>query len=178
VLATSREPLDLDGERTRRVRSLTTEDDGPAVALFLQRADEAGATVDSARDADAIIRICRRLDGILLAIELAAARARSLRPAEIADRLDNMFHMLTGGKRASAERHRTLRATLEWSHDLLTDPERAVLARLSILIHGFRPVADRYPLNVFLRCEHGDGPPRLAGCWERQRSTGAQRCVG
>ena len=141
VLATSREPLDLVGERTRRVRSLTTEDDGPAVSLFLQRADEAGAPIDAARDAEAITRICRRLDGIPLAIELAAARARSLRPAEIADRLDDMFHMLTGGKRASAERHRTLRATLEWSHDLLRERERAVLARLSIFAATFPLVA-------------------------------------
>ena len=86
---------------------------------------------------DAIVRICRRLDGIPLAIELAAARARSLRPAEIADRLDDMFRLLTGGRRASTERHRTLRATLEWSYDLLREPERAVLDRLSIFAGSF-----------------------------------------
>ena len=137
VLATSREPLDVDGERARRVRSLNTDEMGPAVELFRLRAEEAGASLDANRDADAIVRICRRLDGIPLAIELAAARARSLRPAEIAERLDDMFRLLTGGRRASTERHRTLRATLEWSYDLLSEPERDVLARLSIFAGSF-----------------------------------------
>jgi predicted ATPase/class 3 adenylate cyclase/DNA-binding CsgD family transcriptional regulator len=137
VLATSREPLDVDGERTRRVRSLSTDDDGAAMALFRLRAAEAGADLDPDRDAEAVGRICRRLDGIPLAIELAAARARSLRPTEIADRLEDMFRLLTGGRRGSAERHRTLRATLEWSYDLLGDSERAVLARLSIFAGSF-----------------------------------------
>jgi predicted ATPase/class 3 adenylate cyclase/DNA-binding CsgD family transcriptional regulator len=137
VLATSREPLDVDGERTRRIRSLGTEDDGPAIELFRVRAAEAGVDLEAVRDADAVARICRRLDGIPLAIELAAARARSLRPAEIAERLDDMFRLLAGGRRGSAERHRTLRATLDWSYDLLGDSERAVLARLSIFAGSF-----------------------------------------
>ena len=137
VLATSREPLDVAGEQVRRVGSLATDRDGASVALFRVRAGEAGASLDADRDMDAIVRICRRLDGIPLAIELAAARARSLRPAEIAERLDDMFRLLTGGRRVSAERHRTLRATLEWSYDLLSEPERALLAWLSIFAGSF-----------------------------------------
>jgi predicted ATPase/class 3 adenylate cyclase/DNA-binding CsgD family transcriptional regulator len=137
VLATSREPLDVEGERTRRTPSLNVDDDGPAVSLFRLRAEEAGATLDPARDTAAIARICRRVDGIPLAIELAAARARSLRPLEIADRLDDMFRLLTGSRRASIERHRTLRAALDWSHDLLPDPQQALLARLSIFAGSF-----------------------------------------
>jgi hypothetical protein len=86
VLATSREPLDVEGERVRRVRSLTMDRGGASVALFRVRAEEVGASLDADRDVDAIVRISRRLDGIPLAIELAAARARSLRPAEIAER--------------------------------------------------------------------------------------------
>ena len=132
-----REPLDVEGERVRRVGSLATDRDGASVALFRLRAEEAGALLDADRDMDAIVRICRRLDGIPLAIELAAARARSLRPAEIAERLDDMFRLLTGRPAASTERHRTLRATLEWSYDLLPAPERAVLDRLSIFAGSF-----------------------------------------
>ena len=137
VLATSREPLDVEGEQVRRVGSLATDRDGASVALFRVRAGEAGASLDADRDMDAIVRICRRLDGIPLAIELAAARARSLRPAEIAERLDDMFRLLTGGRRVSTERHRTLRATLEWSYDLLSEPERALLDWLSIFAGSF-----------------------------------------
>jgi predicted ATPase/class 3 adenylate cyclase/DNA-binding CsgD family transcriptional regulator len=137
VLATSREPLDVEGERVRRVGSLVTGRGGASVALFRVRAEEVGALLDADRDLDAIVRICRRLDGIPLAIELAAARARSLRPAEIAERLDDMFRLLTGGRRVSTERHRTLRATLEWSYDLLREPERAALDRLSIFSGSF-----------------------------------------
>jgi predicted ATPase/class 3 adenylate cyclase/DNA-binding CsgD family transcriptional regulator len=137
VLATSWEPLDVEGERVRRVGSLATGRGGASVALFRVRAEEVGAVLDADRDMDAIVRICRRLDGIPLAIELAAARARSLRPAEIAERLDDMFGLLTGGRRVSTERHRTLRAALEWSYDLLREPERAVLDRLSIFVGSF-----------------------------------------
>ena len=123
-----REPLDIDGERALRTSSLNLDDDGPAVTLFRLRVEQAGAVLDPARDTAAIVRICRRLDGIPLAIELAAARARSLRPVEIADRLDDMFRLLTGGRRGSVERHRTLRAALDWSHDLLPDSQQVLLA--------------------------------------------------
>ena len=137
VLATSREPLDVEGERVHQVRPLATDQGGASVALFRVRAAEVGASLDTDRDSDAIVRICRRLDGIPLAIELAAARGRSLRPAEIDQRLDDMFRLLTSGRRVSTERHRTLRATLEWSYDLLREPERAVLDRLSIFTGSF-----------------------------------------
>lgn len=137
VLATSREPLDIDGERTRRVRPLPSGEGGAALELFWLRATEAGADVDPRRDGDDVIRICQRLDGIPLAIELAAARSRSLRVVEIADRLDDLFRLLTGGRRASTDRHRTLRATLEWSHSLLDEDEKAVLARLSTFAGSF-----------------------------------------
>jgi predicted ATPase/class 3 adenylate cyclase/DNA-binding CsgD family transcriptional regulator len=137
VLATSRAPLDVEGERVRQVRPLGTDPGGASVALFRMRAEEVGATLDIDRDPDAIVRICRRLDGIPLAIELAAARARSLRPAEIDERLDDMFRLLAAGRRVSTERHRTLRATLEWSYDLLRGPERALLDRLSVFAGSF-----------------------------------------
>jgi predicted ATPase/class 3 adenylate cyclase/DNA-binding CsgD family transcriptional regulator len=155
VLATSREPLDVEGERTRRIPSLAVDDDGPAVSLFRLRAEEAGAALDLTRDTAAIARICRRLDGIPLAIELAAARARSLRPLEIAGRLDDMFGLLTGGRRASVERHRTLRAALDWSHDLLDEPQKALLARLSIFAGPF-PLAAAEAVAAGAPGERGD----------------------
>ena len=137
VLATSREPLEIDGERVRPVTPLDTADDGPAVDLFVLRATESGAEVDRAGDGAAIARLCRRLDGIPLAIELAAARARSLRPAEIADRLDDMSGLLTAGRRDAPTRHQTLQATLDWSFDLLTGEERRVLCRLGVFAGSF-----------------------------------------
>lgn len=137
ILATSREPLDVEGERVRRVRSLATDGDGPAAALFFLRATAAGADIDRTADAATVGEICARLDGIPLAIELAAARTRSLRPAQVLERLDDMFSLLTGGRRRGVERHRTLRATLEWSYDLLTEPERAMLARLAVFVGSF-----------------------------------------
>lgn len=137
VLATSREPLGLTSERVRRVRSLDTEPGGAAVELFRRRADEAGAVFDVARDHEAVVQICRRLDGIPLAIELAAARTRSLRVAEIAERLDDMLRVLTGERRASTDRHRTMRAAIQWSHDLLAEDERVALGRLSIFAGSF-----------------------------------------
>jgi predicted ATPase/DNA-binding CsgD family transcriptional regulator len=153
ILATSREPLDIEGERTRRVRPLPTDHEGPAFELFRLRAAEGGTVIDLERDSDAILRICRRLDGIPLAIELAAARTRSLRPSDVADRLDDMFRLLTGGRRASTDRHRTLRATLEWSHGLLEEAERAVLARLSVFAGSFSLAAAEAVAQ-----EHGAGP--------------------
>lgn len=152
ILATSREPLDVDGERVRRVAPLDTEDGGPAAALFRLRAAEAGRVVDAGRDRDPILRICRRLDGLPLAIELAAARSRSLRPADIADRLDDMHGLLRRGRRAGSERHRTLRATLEWSYELLREPERVLFGRLSVFAGSFplravEPVAGGAPIE-------------------------------
>ena len=134
VLATgSREPLDIDGERVRRVQPLLTDADGAAVSMFRVRAEEVGPSTDPFRDGEAIVQICERLEGIPLAIELAAARTaiaaagRDRRPGSI-----YMFRLLTGGKRASTERHRTLRAALEWSCELLTPSEQLLLSRSGV----------------------------------------------
>jgi predicted ATPase/class 3 adenylate cyclase len=147
VLATSREALGVAGERVLGVRSLpmpATDDDpvviatADAVRLFVERAQSARAdfalTADSA---ETVARLCRRLDGIPLAIELAAARVRSMAPAEIAARLDQRFRLLTGGTRRTASRHQTLRRAIDWSWDLAADDERAVLRRLSVCVGGF-----------------------------------------
>jgi predicted ATPase/DNA-binding CsgD family transcriptional regulator len=147
LLATSREPLGIDGERVYRVPSLRTPADGEgpdairvseAVRLLADRAAAQG--VPLAHDDDAAVmagRICRRLDGIPLAIELAAARLRVISAGELEARLDERFALLTGGSRAALPRQRTLRAMVEWSWELLTGPERAVLAALSTFAGGF-----------------------------------------
>src|ERR1700722_3393893 len=147
LLATSREPLGIDGERVYRVPSMGVPPDGAdagavraseAVRLFEDRAAAQGAPL--AWDAPAIEvtgRICRRLDGIPLAIELAAARLRVMPAAELEARLDERFSLLTGGSRAALPRQQTLRAMVEWSWELLTGAEQAVLARLSTFAAGF-----------------------------------------
>ncbi len=129
VLATSRQPLGVPGEVVWRVPSLPLS---TAAALFLER------TPKSARDSDAsaIAQICVRLDGIPLAIELAAARVGFLTTGQIADRLDDRFRLLTGGPRTGSARQRTLRAAVEWSHDLLDASEQALLRRLSVFAGG------------------------------------------
>ena len=146
-LVTSREPLGLDGEQVRRVHSLAlpAAEAGPqeaeataAVRLFAERAAAASArfTIDAGNVA-AVVEICRHLDGIPLAIELAAARVRAMAPAEIARRLDERFRLLAGGSRRSQERHRTLLATVAWSHDLLTDDEKITFRRLAVFPASF-----------------------------------------
>ena len=109
-----------------------------AVRLFVERARavEPGFELTAA-NADAVAQICRRLDGIPLAIELAAARVRSLPPAQIAARLDDRFRLLTGGSRTALPRHRTLRAAIDWSFDLLPEAEQALLPRLSVFAGAF-----------------------------------------
>ncbi|MCA1843194.1 MAG: AfsR/SARP family transcriptional regulator, partial [Actinobacteria bacterium] len=135
VLATSRESLGVAGERIWRVPSLS-EDDG--VALLCQRAREAApAFALTPANAPAVGQICRRLDGIPLAIELAAARVSHLSPAQVAERLDDRFRLLTGGARTALPRHQTLLAAMEWSYQLLSEAERAVLRRLSVFAAGF-----------------------------------------
>ncbi len=135
VLATSREPLGISGERIWRVPSLS-ESDG--VALLCQRAREADPEFAlTPANAPAVGQICRRLDGIPLAIELAAARLRILSPAQVAERLDDRFRLLTGGARTALPRHQTLLAAMDWSHQLLSESERAVLRRLSVFPAGF-----------------------------------------
>jgi predicted ATPase/DNA-binding SARP family transcriptional activator len=135
VLATSRERLHIADEELIWVGPLDPA--GPGVELFHARA----VAVDPAFDPDAhrndIEEICRRLDGIPLAIELAAARTRSLPPPDLVARLDNSLRLVTGGGRTNAERHRTLRATFQWSYDLLTPPEQTLFLRLSIFAGPF-----------------------------------------
>jgi predicted ATPase len=147
VLATSREAFGIPGEQVIRVRSLSVPERGApleelanveATRLFLDRAEAAGAPVDFVpTDGQAIIEICRRLDGIPLAIELAAARVTALSPTEIAAHLDERFRLLTGGRRAALERHHTLRATVDWSYALLDDTERHLFDRLGVFPAGF-----------------------------------------
>jgi predicted ATPase/DNA-binding winged helix-turn-helix (wHTH) protein len=148
VMATSREPLRAEGEQVYPVPSLavptegTQDSDDPlrygAVRLFVERARAAAPYFSpDERALAAIAGICRRLDGIPLAIELAAARASALGVEGVAARLHNRFRLLAGGHRTAMPRHRTLRATLDWSYELLTEPERVVLRRLSIFAGGF-----------------------------------------
>ncbi|WP_072483352.1 BTAD domain-containing putative transcriptional regulator [Streptomyces atratus] len=136
VLATSREPLGVPGEFVRPVEPLP---DPMALRLFAERG--AAARPGFWTDADeataaAAAEICRRLDGLPLAIELAAARLRMLTPRQIADRLDDRFRLLTSGARTVLPRQQTLRAVVDWSWDLLDEPERAVLRRLSVFAGG------------------------------------------
>ncbi|MEU8778652.1 BTAD domain-containing putative transcriptional regulator [Streptomyces sp. NPDC048606] len=133
VLATSREPLGVPGEFLRPVEPLPP---APAHRLFADRAAAARPGYDPARDPAAVAEICRRLDGLPLAIELAAARLRLLTPRQIADRLDDRFRLLTGGARTLLPRQQTLRAVVDWSWDLLDAPERTVLRRLSVFAGG------------------------------------------
>ncbi|MBI4940415.1 MAG: winged helix-turn-helix domain-containing protein [Actinobacteria bacterium] len=147
VLATSREPLRIDGERLHSVGPLGTPPDGatvdealghPAVRLLADRAAAVrpGFVVD-ATTLRPVVEICRRLDGLPLAIELAAARLRTLPPEVIAARLDDRFGLLTGGSRTALPRHQTLRAVVAWSWDLLTDDERDVAAHVAVFAGSF-----------------------------------------
>jgi predicted ATPase len=134
VLATSREGLAVDGEQILALPSLSLPepDDGwqlmgrsDAVALFTERARRVDADfVLSAENAAAVAQICRRLDGVPLAIELAAARVNAMTPSELAEGLDHGFDLLAGGRRRAVERHQTLRAAIDWSYDLLGEAER------------------------------------------------------
>ncbi len=131
VLLTSREPLALVDEQVVVVPSL---DAGAAVELFLDRASTAGAADGSSAD---IARLCERLDGLPLAVELAAARARTLTPSQLLERLDGDLRVLDGRTRGRPARHRTLRASVEWSYDLLEPDERTVFERLSVFPASF-----------------------------------------
>lgn len=133
VLATSREALGVASETAWLVPPLAGEE---AVQLFVDRARAAVPGFDPVGcDEHAIHEICRRLDGIPLAIELAAARARVLTPSQIAERLDDAFRLLAGGSRTALPRHRTLRATMDWSHALLAPRDQVLLRRLAVF-HG------------------------------------------
>jgi predicted ATPase/class 3 adenylate cyclase/DNA-binding CsgD family transcriptional regulator len=136
VLATSREPIGVPGELTWRVPSLSLAHD--AIELFTDRARLSRPGFASTDDDTATVaEICRRLDGIPLAIELAAARVRVLSPAEILESLHDRFRLLSGGVRTAVRRQQTLRASVDWSHALLTEPESVLFARLAVFIGGF-----------------------------------------
>jgi predicted ATPase len=148
ILATSREALGITGETVYLVPSLTTPDplkstldillQYEAVRLFVERSQ---ATIHdfalTKANASAIAQICHHLDGIPLALELAAARVNLLRVEEIAARLHDRFGLLTSGSRTALPRHQTLQAMIDWSHDLLTEPERILLRRLSVFAGGW-----------------------------------------
>ena len=149
VLTTSREPLRAEGESVHRLAPLTVPPvqaglsaadalGYSAVELFVERA---ASIVDdfelTDEEAPVVADLCRQLDGIALAIELAAARVDALHPRAIAARLNDRFRLLTGGRRTALPRHRTLAAALDWSYELLTERERTVLRRLAVFAGGF-----------------------------------------
>jgi predicted ATPase/class 3 adenylate cyclase len=147
ILATSREPLGVGGEVTWRARSLAVPArtqlplpqlcEYEAVRLFIDRARSCIPSFElTEADGPAVAQICRRLDGIPLAIELAAARVEVLAPRDLAARLDDRFRVLTGGSRTGLERHQTLRAAVDWSYDALPAAEQALLQRLSVFAGG------------------------------------------
>jgi predicted ATPase/DNA-binding CsgD family transcriptional regulator len=149
VIATSREPLSVPGEHVLPIPPLElprAQADEPldqvrrneAVSLFTERASAASGTFElTVSNQAAVVSLCRRLDGLPLAIELAAVRARVLSVDQILDRLADRFGLLTGGSRAALPRHQTLRATIEWSHDLLGLEERTLLRRLCVFAGRF-----------------------------------------
>jgi predicted ATPase/class 3 adenylate cyclase len=151
LIATSREPLGISGETIYRVPPMslpTPGEDGPgavaaalscdAVALFADRASGQGASLPlDGETIPLIVSVCRRLDGLPLAIELAAARLRSLSLRGLADRLDQRFRLLTGGSRTALERQQTLLATVDWSYSLLSGTEQLLLRRLSVFAESF-----------------------------------------
>jgi len=149
ILATSREPLRISGETVWRVPLLAVPDpaapadlrelqESEAVGLFLDRAQLAAPNFQmSEQNAPAIAELCRRLEGIPLAIELAAARASLMSPDQMLERLQDRFGLLTGGSRTGPARHRTLQSALDWSYDLLGDSERTLFRRLSVFAGTF-----------------------------------------
>lgn len=149
ILASSREALGIAGETTYRVPSLSSPDPKKthtveslgqfeAVRLFIERAEQVqtGFLVTN-ENAPAVASICARLDGIPLALELAAARVRNMSVQEVNQRLDQRFRLLTGGSRTALPRQQTLRSLIDWSFDLLNDPEKALLRRLSVFAGGW-----------------------------------------
>jgi predicted ATPase/DNA-binding NarL/FixJ family response regulator len=167
ILATSREALGIPGEVIWRVPSLRLPEAGQrldleslagceAVSLFIDRARAVEPDFAlTTGNADAVAQICARLDGIPLAIELAAARVRLIPVDQILGRLNDRFRLLTGGNRTALPRQQTLRASMEWSYDLLTDTEQVMLRRLSIFIGSFA-------LDAVERVCSGDGLKAVA----------------
>ena len=152
VLATSREPLAIEGEQTCRVPSLTLSSatgidvrNSEAVRLFVERARAVSPTFAlTERNEAPVGQICTRLDGVPLAIELAAARVRALSVEQIAARLDDRFRLLTGGSRTALPRQQTLRGAVDWSYDLLSAPEQVLLRHLAVFAGGFSLEAAEY----------------------------------
>ena len=154
ILATSREALNIAGENAWTVPSLSLPDVGEkrltftelsqyeAVQLFVDRAIAVQPSFKLTElNAQAVAQVCHRLDGIPLAIELAAARMKVLQSAEIVARLDDRFSLLTTGGRTALPRHQTLRAAMDWSYDLLSEQERVLLRRMSVFAGGCTLVA-------------------------------------
>jgi predicted ATPase/DNA-binding CsgD family transcriptional regulator len=149
ILATSRQPLGIAGERVIQIAPLSVPDangrmtlegiaQSEAIALLVERAREAGGSLELTQENQAaVVELARRLDGIPLAIELAAVRLRSLGLEQVLERLNDRFRLLVGGSRTAPPRHQTLEATIAWSHDLLGNDERAVLRRLSVFSGTF-----------------------------------------
>ncbi|WP_286137352.1 LuxR family transcriptional regulator [Mycobacterium sp. IS-3022] len=136
LLATSREPIGVTGEVSWRVPSLSLTDD--AIELFSDRARRTKPEFRvTPENTEIVTEICRRLDGLPLAIELAAARVRALSPSEILISLHDQFRLLTGGARTAVRRQQTLRASVDWSHALLSEPEQVLFRRLSVFHGGF-----------------------------------------
>jgi len=149
VLATSREPLGVDGERVYRIPPLESPSAGTdlsaekslafaAVSLFVDRSTAANATFEYTDSlAGTVAQTCRRLDGIALAIELAASRSAALTPQQILGQLEDHFHILAGGSRTALPRQRTMRETIRWSYDRLAQPEQALFACVAVFAGGF-----------------------------------------
>ncbi|MGA9674132.1 MAG: LuxR C-terminal-related transcriptional regulator [Mycobacterium sp.] len=135
ILATSREPLGVPGELSWRVPSLSLTDE--AIELFTDRARHARPNFEVGDNRALVEEICRRLDGMPLAIELAAARVRALSVRQIVDSLHDRFRLLTGGARTAVRRQQTLRASVDWSHALLTEPEQVLFRRLAVFSGDF-----------------------------------------
>jgi predicted ATPase/DNA-binding SARP family transcriptional activator len=160
IVATSREALGVRGEHVIPVEPLVVREegsataDGDAYALFIERAHEAGATLgDDAEIRTAVTHVCHHLDGLPLAIELAAARARTMSIPEMAQRLDERFRLFTGGTPGAARRLQTLWDAVDWSYQLLTDDERTVFDQLAVFLGGFdvaaaATVVDRAPAEL------------------------------
>ena len=167
ILATSREVLGVDGERSWLVPPLSLPEAGAptaaaalaesdAIRFFVHRAQLVLPSFQLADDnAPAVAKICRRLDGLPLAIELAAARMRMLSVEQLAERLNDIFAVLAGGARTAPRRHQALRATLDWSHDLLDEDERVVFRRLAVFSGGFTlTAAEHVSTGSSIRAAH------------------------
>ena len=148
ILASSREALGISGEVAYRVPSLACPDHETltlnelagyeAVQLFVERSAAVNPGFElTAENTRTIAQICRRLDGIPLALDLAAARVKVFSVNQIAERLDDRFRLLTGGSRTALPRQQTLRALIDWSYDLLSEPEQALMRQLSVFVNGW-----------------------------------------